>query len=383
MGLLLSQMNQTLAGLATAVTQLSTSTTAKANKPPKSKSSSIASMTGGSLTSVLTRVFGPLIALGTILSSATSGFQLFTGAIRIAATAASAVLLPIFVVFAAGLLTFVDMLTNPEMMENLKSYFEIIISTAIELADQIKLTTQDFRELALALRIVWGWITGKNMDKEKGASDDLQKEKDAEEKRIFGEARATKKKFNEENPDLVGAKQVGDKVQVKDGNGGFRDATDAEREKVMAFNNKLEELNQEFISIPARFAEIANNRRQGLNDDGTRKGDAAVGAAAGGGGVGAVAQGGAAKGGAGANKDKAFGGVFREQMKLVAQELQVSTAPKAQQFSLAAVSRQAQLAALNQSPYEAKMLDLTQKIVGELGKVANKLADQGPAPAGQ
>lgn len=374
----LQQMNQTLSGLTAMLTQIGSSNKSNFTKTGGGKTrtpKSIVSKSGDQLTGVLMRVFGPLIAFGTMLSAATSGFQLFTGAIRIAATAAGSILLPIFVVFAAGLLTFVDMLTDESMLGAMKSYFDLVISAAVSMSDSIKLTASLIREFGVGLKTILDTLKGGDPQ---GFTEAEQKEKENERARIRRQILDEWDKFKGENPDLANGfrKKNDGTIEVRGQDGSYKEANEDQKQRIEKYNKRKQELDSDFDSVDARWGEKINNRRQGKNDDGTPKGG--MPAADNGGNVGAAGNANGAN--KPAPKEKDFGTGFREMLKLVGQELQISTAPKAQQFSLAAVSRQAQLAALNQSPFESKMLELTQNTVNQLVQVVNKIDKIKPVP---
>lgn len=71
-------------------------------------------------------------------------------------------------------------------------------------------------------------------------------------------------------------------------------------------------------------------------------------------------------------KEGDFGKAFRDGIQNGIQEMRMSIGPQAQSSDLLGASRQAQLAALNQSPYEQKMLDLNTKILAALQQSADK-----------
>jgi hypothetical protein len=92
----------------------------------------------------------------------------------------------------------------------------------------------------------------------------------------------------------------------------------------------------------------------------------------------------AAAAGAGAAKAapteaQATQALIRRNMQDTLKELQMSMGPKASYQGIAQASKSAQLAALNQSPFEAKMLAKMQEVIGALTRTADNTTRQ-PSP---
>lgn len=90
--------------------------------------------TAGSIASSLLRqlaaVLVPLGGLATILNQTNSGFQLFIGALNIFAATIAPLLLPVFALLAAGVLTVSDILWA-QLVPNLKDWYLLILNSAI------------------------------------------------------------------------------------------------------------------------------------------------------------------------------------------------------------------------------------------------------------
>lgn len=75
-------------------------------------------------------VIAPLATFGAILSQANSGFSLVTGALQILAATVAPLLLPFFVLLAAGLLTVSDMLWS-QLLPNLKDWYTLVLNEGV------------------------------------------------------------------------------------------------------------------------------------------------------------------------------------------------------------------------------------------------------------
>lgn len=397
----LQAMNVVLSGLTTALGKLNrgvgTATNFTGNITGINNFTQAINRAGNRFTGDLLRVFGPLIAFGTLLSAATSGFNLFTGAIKVAATATGALLLPLFTVFAAAVLTFVDLLMQPEMFGAMESYFHLVISTALSMADSLKLTATQVKEFGLGLKAILDFINGVDP----GAKTDSEANQvEAERQRVKAMQETEHKGFFDwmKQAGIQERRTYDDgKTAVKQ-DGKWFSPTEEQQKMIELHDKRMKQLEDEFKGIGAEFAEEMYKRRnaQPANPNWSTAPktvaelDAIIS------GERAARQDGnrdfmgpsidpvelqRREQAAGKEKPGDFGAAMRKNLGEVMQQMRFENAPKPQSFSLAAVSKQAQLAALNQSPFEVKMQAMTQRIIGLMEKVvANQDRDRGQMP---
>lgn len=85
---------------------------------------------GEALVSSFGRLFLPLAALTTYLGASTSGFEVFTSALKVFATAVAPVVLPAFVLFATALIAGSDAIFR-NLLPALDGFFRLVLQTGI------------------------------------------------------------------------------------------------------------------------------------------------------------------------------------------------------------------------------------------------------------
>lgn len=422
----LAAMNVTLTGLTTTLTALEKSNRQSVRSGGGSSTTGITKLdqlinrSANRMTSDLFRIFGPLVAFGTLLNAATSGFSLFTGAIKVAATAAGALLLPLFTVFSAAILTFVDMLMQPEMFGAMEEYFHLIISSALSMADSLKVTANDVRSFGNELR---KWLEWLGLREPTTITDENSPELTAERKRVKGLQDQENKGLVDwmKGQGLTGYKTAADGTTEVKQNDKWVAATDEQAKMIDTHNKRMEKLNIVQQNAVNDWSEEMSKRALGNSPNANwskapknieeldkliakeagakfdvdalnaylkgektgRSGEMAGKDIVPSDFVGPLTEQQERERSNLAGKKNASepGAMFRKSLTEVMQQMRFENAPRPQSFSLTAFSKQAQLAALNQSPFEVKMQDMTQKIIGLMEKVvANQGRDRGPMP---
>lgn len=255
----------------------------------------------------------PLALLGVALGSGTSGFGVFMTAIKLLGSVLGALLLPIFVVLSAAVYSVATYLMDA-LLPVLGDYYALVIGAATQAVDVLSAAF----ETAKTVILIFAEVVGSTIQT----------------MFALGEAVVTA---------IVDfAKKYGLAIAHLSGMGGVAGLGTA---GANAFRGSAAgDLGASIATLfKEKMKEADMDRKLG------------------------------ARGGKG---DQTLGGRFQEGLTATIQELRRSMGPQAQTFGIAQASRQAQLAALNISPFESKMLKFSFDV---LQKMDEAIAKQRPA----
>lgn len=371
-------LGQQLAGLSTEVAALSAAVAgggggpnpsgAPNNRVTRSESYSRAADPTAALTRVfsvfsvkLLAIFGPLVALGTVLSQTSSGVGVFQKSIQVLGASIAPLLLPVFVMLAAAILTVSDNVWN-QLLPNLKKWYSYILDEG--LPNLIKFVD--------AVRDATGWLIKFAKDPYKEGNDAI--------KDVPG--------FRELQPAgrWLGGQMLPDwlKERTKD-NGevipgipqdqiGKRDRSpfsDARRRELL-------KLNPNYFGAPQDANAPGTPSGGGFFGGGMGFGLGAIGKALrGAGGVGAAAEPPPAE-----PKSNTRADMLRN-MNLVMQSLRMGMGSQASIGGVADLQNKAQMAAIQQDPLQQKVLQRTLTAFDEMIKALSEIeknTEKKPAP---
>lgn len=273
---------------------------------------------GSLLTSRFAVLLAPLAVLGQIVSANSSGFSVLGSAVKVLAATLGPLLLPITFSLAVALIELSDQLWN-DLAPALGDFYELVISTLLPAVSYI----------------------AKSMAEAAGA---IIK---------FTQAAAA---AIPSSGDLSTGSETLDAILI---------VSNPITAGLAALDGAIDVLGDIFSDSAETVADAAADFAGGSTGGGGDFGGAEAG------GPGNATVGGVLGGGK--------GGTGRNAAADVIKELRLSFGPKASFSSLASAGRNAQLAALNQSPFEQRILDYMNEALGKLERVANNTARQ-PEP---
>jgi hypothetical protein len=296
----------------------------------------------GMLARPFAALLSPLARLSTYLQATTSGMSVFQGALRVLAASLAPILLPVMFMLASGLIALADTIWN-ELKPKLGEWIEFIVTTGLTALEWFAEAVTD---AASALG---------------GFGDGVEEAWDS-----FGDAVADAGDWFNEVTGRAAVDRSGDGILHGIGKGwgtggGRRaDPLGTDRGDYGGGGSS----GADFDASGAGGAMgglwgminhgMAQIKRKTVAPDGDRD----------------------KPGGSGGAVPEAMKGA----MKDVLAQMKFEMAPKSQSMGLAAVGRNAQIAALNQSPFEAKMLDRISTVIAALEKVVNNTANGGIGP---
>jgi hypothetical protein len=277
----------------------------------------------GSLLTRLAAIFAPLIAFSTLLNQSTSGLQLFVGAINILAATLAPVIMPAFVLLSAALLA-VSAILMDDMSPAMEQFYEWVGDKAVP-----------------ALMEFADWIA-KNVTALGQFFDSLD---------------SSPEKFQPWEDRLI--KQIDDTI---DSFKGLGDAID------WLIRNSTGLINP---NVGKAFAGPGAGPAGPVNPDQFKpNAHWEGGGEAGGGDFGGKVQ------PPGGNEAARFRKEFLQGLKDTVREFERKNLPQAQLTGLVQASRQAQMAALNMSPFEQRNLQILQRVDQWLQRLVNSAEKQ-------
>lgn len=281
-------------------------------------------------------LLAPVAVLAAAVSAETSGFTVFLSTLKLAAAVLGTLLTPFFALAGAAVLTLADAIAS-KLLPNLEEYYTYILTTALTAMKAVTGVIDDVIAVARALAEAFDNLIPSipNLNDLPTLPGGRPKEKGG----ILG--------------DILGPFQPGAKFLLDQFGGlGDGDLLGAAREREAERQRGAELDRQRDILLQRQ-----RDRENGKEVPPLRPGELNGGAAK-------------EKGGAGS-----FLGDFVGNLKIFSQELRQKSGPQAQSTGIVEAAKRAQLAALNQSPIEAKMLDIQTKMLEALERSINKLQE--------
>lgn len=284
----------------------------------------------------LIAVLGPLALLAAVLSSASSGFSLVTTSVKLLAMTLGPILLPFMVLLATGIASMSDIIWN-KMMPQLEKWFTLILVSGIPALERFLLKVE-----ALATAIEWV------VNKIPGAGAITQ--------HAAPGGSASPSSF------LDSVMGFGADSLIKGGG-----VTAAETIMMSLFGRKTP----------------PSDPRPDSTTSGARAARGDVSAAAGAAGAAGAARGGSnaapgAPGGISTTDDRM--NLIKSNMNMVLAEMKFQQGPRASFSGLRQASSNAQMAALNKSPFEAQMLARMTEIIARMDRSIGNATQNIPTP---
>lgn len=273
-------------------------------------------VTGGGMAGVLaslTKALGPIAVLGGLMAGMQPAFQLLSAALNILGTTILPIVMPLFVVLAAGLLMLSDTIFK-DLEPQLEAFYELIFSGAIPALESLI--------------------------------------------EAFSAAASAVKKTGEEMGEWIGKKLYGEENRPGEDMSKFEDASERAAEKARADALAAGRTADE-AEAASKYAKHGGTAPDWMSPGGTPAAAGPVGAAA--------APAAAPAAGSTAAKPKSA----MSAMKDVFAELRSQQGAKAKFTSIEDVSKNASLAGLNRSPFEAQIFERMDKMIGAMERAAN------------
>lgn len=330
---------------------------------------------GGGIAGILTGLFGrviaPLVALHAILSQTTSGFGVFQKALNVFASAIAPILLPVFAVLAAAVVAASDVIWA-NLLPHLREWYGFILSTAIP-------TTKTLVQRLVELASTIAWVIEVARDPSK-----LIRGTDAERAAGNGPTVGGVADRVGTAVDPSGIGRIVNRIgfgwlNMLPGNGGgvspgaARTAANVtDPTGIGGWLNPLPGLAGRGVGWLGRVA--------GLGGGGESPATPAAPAAA------TTPDRPEKQASGGSAPQPSGGGVFDRALNDVTRSLQMSIGPKASYTGLTEVGKQAQLAALNQDPLDARVLkrsiESIQEFLAAIRDNTGRAADKPVFPTG-